>query len=140
MIVYPDIFTIEAYENDKHFITKVIDLLKYLDLEQSVLQRVNNDIFIDPNINWIDHLSPGEAQRLNLARVLYHKPKVVFLDESTVALSESMEEKIMLNLYKQNSITIVTCGHRESLKKFHQLQLHINVDGTFELTQLNDDH
>lgn len=100
---------------------------------------MNGDIYLDPNINWIDQLSPGEVQRLNLARVLYHKPMVAFLDESTTAVPESMEERIISEITATNGTTIITCGHRQSLKKYHKFELQINHDHSIQLAQLNDD-
>ena len=126
----------EDYQLDKQFRDRIEAIMRFLELEHSVLKRIEFDIFLDLNINWVDHLSAGEVQRLNLARVLYHKPHLVFLDESTTALPEEMEQKI-LNEFIDNSITLVTCGHRESLKPFHQVELRIIDDAHYETINLH---
>lgn len=125
----------EDYQLDESFHDRVLAIMRFLELEQSVLARIHHDICLDLNINWIDHLSAGEVQRLNLARVLYHRPVLVFLDESTTALPEEMEEMILKELIA-NSITLVTCGHRSSLKRFHHTELRINNAANWEETSL----
>ena len=43
--------------------------------------------------DWQLRLSPGERQKLQLARVFYWKPRLVFLDEATNALDPTTERK-----------------------------------------------
>lgn len=85
--------------------------------------------------NWIDVLSPGEAQRLSFIRLFYHKPKIAFVDEATSALGLEMEEKIYKKC-KELNITIVSIGHRESLLKFHDQLLHLDGEGGWTLSPI----
>ncbi|KAJ6221875.1 hypothetical protein RDWZM_000420 [Blomia tropicalis] len=117
-------------------IPAIIEILQFLELDKSILERVNNDIVSDQRINWIDHLSVGEVQRLILARVLYHRPILLFMDESTSALPLEMEEKI-LRRFQQMQITMISCGHRDSLKAFHHIELNIESFDRFVLNKLN---
>lgn len=117
---------------DKQFVDRVVDILRFLDLEQAVLERLHYDLFLDLNLNWADHLSAGEVQRLALARVLYHRPRLVFLDEATTALPADMEQKILAQL-AAHSITMVSCGHRDSLRRFHQLELRLSGPHLWQL-------
>ena len=112
----------QDYEADPTFHERIIGILRFLELDQSLLRRVQYDIFAGRNVNWWDRLSGGEVQRLCLARILYHRPTVALLDESTSALPIEMERKIMTEL-ASHSITIVSCGHRESLRQFHHIEL-----------------
>ena len=134
-IVYPKVYKEHDYLPDKLFRDRVENIIRFLELEQSVMERIRFDIFLDLNINWIDHLSAGEVQRLNLARVLYHKPQLVLMDESTTALPEEMEQKI-LKEFSANAITLVTCGHRASLKPFHHVELRFIDAAHFEICDL----
>jgi len=58
-------------------------------------------------------LSGGQAQRLALARVFYHQPKVLILDEPTSYLDQETEKIITssINAYATNNIVIVI-AHR----------------------------
>lgn len=58
-------------------------------------------------------LSGGEAQRLSIARALYHEPEILIFDEATSALDNDTEAKIMDVIYElQNQYTIIIIAHR----------------------------
>lgn len=76
------------------------------------------------NFEWQDTLSPGEQQRLSIARVLFHKPPYVFMDESTSSLSVE-DEAIVYNSLKENGISYASTGHRKSLKDYHDWELRL---------------
>jgi ATP-binding cassette, subfamily B, bacterial CvaB/MchF/RaxB len=56
-------------------------------------------------------LSGGQRQRLLLARALYRKPRILFLDEGTSHLDPAMEEQVNAAIAKL-AITRVTIAHR----------------------------
>lgn len=58
-------------------------------------------------------LSGGEKQRLGIARAIYKKPKILFLDEATSHLDVESERKIKDSLHKfLKNITAVVVAHR----------------------------
>jgi ABC-type bacteriocin/lantibiotic exporter with double-glycine peptidase domain len=63
-------------------------------------------------------LSGGQRQRIGIARALYHKPKVLVLDEATNALDEKTEKLLMKAIYDlSKEITIIIITHRLSTLK-----------------------
>ncbi|KAI5795374.1 ABC transporter transmembrane region 2-domain-containing protein [Peziza echinospora] len=76
----------------------------------------------DTRKEWKDVLSGGEKQRMGFARVLYHKPKFVFIDEGTSAVSSDVEG-LLYDTCKAQGITLITISSRLSLKKYHTYQL-----------------
>ena len=84
--------------------------------------------------DWSKVLSPGEQQRIAFARVLLHKPKVIFLDESTSAIDEGQEfaiYRLVRNRLPDSIIVSVT--HRGTVEQHHEHHLRLFDDGRWEL-------
>jgi len=91
----------------------------------------------DPqHTSWYDWLSPGEAQRISFLRILHHCPQLVFMDEFTSQVDLDTE-KLMFDDLRDSSITYVTIGHRESVRPYHQTEIHINRDGSWQVKKLD---
>jgi putative ATP-binding cassette transporter len=75
---------------------------------------------LDEVAHWGQRLSPGEQQRLAIARALLYKPDWLFLDEATASVDEEIE-KLLYGLLRERlaNTTIVSIGHRPSLKQWH---------------------
>jgi putative ATP-binding cassette transporter len=78
--------------------------------------------------NWQMRLSGGEQQRLAVARALLAKPDWLFLDEATASLDEESENALYRAISQAlPSATVVSIGHRSTLKAFHKRQLHLET-------------
>ena len=62
-------------------------------------------------------LSPGQRQRLALARALYGEPRFVVLDEPNANLDQDGEQALLATLHalKEEGVTVVLVAHRPSL-------------------------
>ncbi|KAF1069632.1 MAG: Vitamin B12 transport ATP-binding protein BacA [Pseudomonas citronellolis] len=75
---------------------------------------------LDEARHWQRELSPGEQQRLAIARALLYAPSWLFLDEATSAVGEDDEALLYAHLLEQlPEVTLVSVGHRAPLRRFH---------------------
>jgi putative ATP-binding cassette transporter len=85
---------------------------------------------LDEDAHWNRTLSPGEQQRLGIARALLHAPEYLFLDEATASLDEPSEATLYRLLEdKLPATTIVSIGHRSTLEAFHQRNVKLDREG-----------
>ena len=77
-------------------------------------------------------LSGGQKQRILLARALYKRPKILFLDEATSHLDDENEQKINQAL-KLLNITQIIVAHREQTIKQADRVISIGADGVFRV-------
>jgi vitamin B12/bleomycin/antimicrobial peptide transport system ATP-binding/permease protein len=83
---------------------------------------------LDSVQNWSYRLSLGEQQRLAFARVLLIQPTLVFLDEASSALDEAGEAQLYRLLRSAAwRPTIVSVGHRGTLRAFHDSVLDLGA-------------
>ena len=58
-------------------------------------------------------LSPGELQRLSIARALHHRPLLALLDEPISAVSPAVGRRL-LHALRQAGVSLVTFGQEDS--------------------------
>jgi len=111
----------------------------------NVLERVNlpeiaNQVGgLAAELDWEKVLSVGELQRIAFARLLLAAPHYAILDEATSAMDLENEE----SLYRQlasSTTTLISTGHRPSIKKHHSQVLELVGDGTWSLTSVANYH
>lgn len=85
---------------------------------------------LEERAHWNRMLSLGEQQRLGVARAILHAPDFLFLDEATASLDEPAEAALY-KLLKERlpDATIVSIGHRSTLKAFHKRRLKLEREG-----------
>ncbi|MCF5543729.1 UNVERIFIED_ORG: putative ATP-binding cassette transporter [Pseudomonas fluorescens] len=83
---------------------------------------------LDEANHWQRMLSPGEQQRLAFARALLFAPQWLYMDEATSAMDEEDEANLYQALIDElPGLSIVSVGHRSSLKRFHGR--HVRIEG-----------
>jgi len=106
-----------------------------------IFEYVESNVFVCPKYAWQDLLSPGELQRLSFLRLILrlssNQPNVqlVFLDEMTSSVDIETEQRMYKYLLEQN-VTLISIGHRETLRDYHQLQLKIAKNGRYTVDNL----
>jgi ABC-type multidrug transport system fused ATPase/permease subunit len=96
-------------------------------------QKLNESINLSQLSQFVDHsakgintiigergsmLSGGQAQRLGIARALYHHSEILIFDESTNSLDTEVEKKIMNEIKELKKIkTIIIISHKLELLK-----------------------
>ena len=86
---------------------------------------------LDETAHWALALSPGEQQRIAFARALVQRPDWLFLDEATSAVDEETEARLYSLLRDRlPGTTVVSVGHRSTLRAFHARRLTVTPDGT----------
>ena len=70
-------------------------------------------------------LSEGQAQRVSIARALLSGAPILLLDESTSALDEATEAKVLQNISGMKEKTIIAVTHRRAALAICDQKLHI---------------
>ena len=85
---------------------------------------------LDEEAHWNRMLSPGEQQRLGIARAILQAPDYLLLDEATASLDEPSESDLYRLLADRlGGATIVSIGHRSTLNAFHHRRLTLVREG-----------
>jgi putative ATP-binding cassette transporter len=85
---------------------------------------------LNEEAHWNRMLSPGEQQRLGIARAILVAPDYLLLDEATAALDDAAEAALYRLLAERlRGTTIISIGHRTTLGAFHRRHLELAREG-----------
>lgn len=71
--------------------------------------------------------------------MLYHKPKFALLDEFTSSVDQETES-IMYEFLRKLKITYLSIAHRDTVRKYHHIELKILKNGEYELINIENEH
>eukprot|EP00930_Biecheleria_cincta_P037730 TRINITY_DN25926_c0_g1_i1.p1 TRINITY_DN25926_c0_g1~~TRINITY_DN25926_c0_g1_i1.p1 ORF type:complete len:1458 (+),score=299.51 TRINITY_DN25926_c0_g1_i1:23-4375(+) len=77
--------------------------------------------------DWEDVLSGGEQQRLQLARLFYHRPSFAILDDCTSMVASADEQGLYRTMVKKFGITPITLSQRAFLREFYGQELRLGA-------------
>ncbi|WP_343698981.1 ATP-binding cassette domain-containing protein [Caulobacter sp.] len=106
-------------------------LLKRLGLEKLIPRLHEHAV-------WKRVLSPGEQQRIAVARVVLDSPDFLFLDEATSALDMDSENRVYTLIRDAlPQAAIISVAHRPSVAQFHDTTLNLVLaeDGCCEVAR-----
>lgn len=95
------------------------EIIKALDLAawvEALPNGINTPLLLESK-----ELSGGQKQRIALARVLYFKPTILLMDETTNQLNAMLEEKILTYLKQltlRKELTIIAVSHGSKVAEF----------------------
>jgi ABC-type multidrug transport system fused ATPase/permease subunit len=119
---------------------KIWDILELVDLAAIVQER---GLGLDTPIgeNGLQ-LSGGQQQRLGIARALVNRPKFLILDESTSALDDRTDAKIMESVLSMPNVTKIVISHRKSITNLVDkiLQVPLFESKPYALYMRNNPH
>nr|WP_321459310.1 peptidase domain-containing ABC transporter [uncultured Vibrio sp.] len=82
-------------------------------------------------------LSGGQKQRILLARALYRKPKILFLDEATSHLDIENENLVSNNIKELNTTRVIIAHRTETIASADRLINLYNINRTGHLYKAN---
>ena len=122
-------FGINEKEIDKN---EVWNSLELASASQFVKELHGNLNFVISNNG--QNLSGGQAQRIAIARALYHKPEIIILDEAMNSLDNETEMNFNNDLLKlKKKVTIICISHKESSLNFCDKIYELNLNGLKKL-------
>ena len=122
-------FGIDKKEIDEN---EVWNSLELASASQFVKELQGNLNFVISNNG--QNLSGGQAQRIAIARALYHKPEIIILDEATNSLDNKTEINFNNDLLKlKKKITIICISHKESSLSFCDKIYELSLNGLKKL-------
>ena len=120
-ITYPQRLPSPLSEEDKAKLSAIAEKVKL----SYLIEREGLETFSE---TFDRTFSLGEQQRLNVARVFWHKPRFACLDECTSAVALDGEEEIYEQISKIDC-TVLTASQKPWLTNYHSASLELTADG-----------
>ena len=73
-------------------------------------------------------LSEGQMQRIAIARAIYAESPILMLDESTSALDEIAEKKVLANIKQMTDKTVLIVTHRKTVLDYCDREINFSKD------------
>lgn len=83
-----------------------------------------------------DSLSPGEQQRISLARLLIRRPAVALLDEPCAAVDPAFESEFFEECAR-SQMTLIAVSHRREISQYFTHKLALDGNGGVSITDLS---
>jgi len=83
-----------------------------------------------PPDTWQEGLSPGERQKIAIARALIHRPRFLLLDEATSAIPQALEQAVFERL-RSLGIAYITIAHNPGVRGYHTHSLDVMEHGLY---------
>mmetsp|Transcript_28071 Transcript_28071/g.91023 ORF Transcript_28071/g.91023 Transcript_28071/m.91023 type:complete len:656 (-) Transcript_28071:213-2180(-) len=137
LVTYPD--SRQTMEKEGRTDEEILECLRWAHCSPEVLHedgRADLEFFqegkvirpkLDDTRDWQKDLSPGQKQKIAFARLFYHRPSFVVLDECTNGISPDVEQEIYDRCTQMN-LGIFSISHKIELKEFHDWELHYKGD------------
>jgi len=136
LVIYPDCK--QQMQEEGRTDGDIYDCLEWAHVSPKVLADGRADLqftedgrvvrpHLDELRDWQKDLSPGQKQRLAFARLFYHRPSFVVLDECTNGISPDVEHDLYDRCMKLN-LAVFSISHKIELKLFHDFELHYSGD------------
>eukprot|EP00811_Abedinium_folium_P035569 NODE_8350_length_1502_cov_7.282182.p1 GENE.NODE_8350_length_1502_cov_7.282182~~NODE_8350_length_1502_cov_7.282182.p1 ORF type:complete len:472 (+),score=154.60 NODE_8350_length_1502_cov_7.282182:84-1418(+) len=94
---------------------------------------------LDDVRDWQKDLSPGQKQKIAFARLFFHRPKLVILDDCTNGVSPDVEQDLYGHC-ERLGLAVVSISHKIELKTRHDRELHFlgDADGSWMMMRCED--
>ena len=132
-LMYPNLPGVVVGEKVTFNEARAREALKKVEME-TLIARCDG---FDGALAWDETLSGGQRGRLAVARLLYHRPKYAILDECTAAVSAE-GELVLYRAMVEAKITLLSVAHRDAVKQFHQEQVVLNGDKTWQIVPIEN--